>query len=198
MKLNRFLLLGAMFVAGATNANPVVQPGGGSSSASAQASARIIRPVHIQNLRPLNFGSLVRGASGTGYAVMAPVTTTGDIPPSVSGGLTAISQGSTDDFHQSLRGPATFLVQGEPNFLVSVTLPGNEPVFMINRDDNPDDKLPVTDFTMSCPPSCPLLLATPSATVGTMKFSVGAKVGVPHDAPAGWYDGQFNVTVTYN
>ena len=166
-----------------------------SATASATASARVIAPIRLQKLTPLNFGSLVRPASGTGTATMSP-TAVAPTLPTTTGGVYALLQGSNSDFHFYGPGPATFQASGENGFAVTVTLP--DAVLMIIRSGG-TETLNVDHFTTSLAGNGgTLTLAHPGDTRGVLNFTVGATVSVPAGSLSGWYDGDFNVSVNYN
>jgi hypothetical protein len=164
--------------------------------------ARIIQPLALQNVSPINFGTLIEPGSGTGSATMdvsgiGPVTGPTPQPPTTAGGVFALLQGSTDAIHTSPRGPATFYAYGEPNFTIAITLPPDG-VFLISRMGNPSDKLHVDNFHHNNVGTAQLIKALPTDQVGVLWFVVGATVTVPAATPTGWYDGTFTVSVNYN
>jgi hypothetical protein len=163
-----------------------------------QATARVILPMALQKLTPLNFGSLTWPSSGTGTATMSPNVSGFPTPqpPTTSLGVTAVSQGSTDAQHTYGPGPATFIAKGEPGFTFNLQLPSSAIIIWENGISSPT--LTVDNFTSNLPGNVgTLTLAIPSATVGTCQFMVGATVYVPTGATSGWYSGDFTVTVAY-
>jgi len=196
-KVHQLFMLGAI-VAGLSPAALAQNTATGTGN----ASARVIEPLALQNISPINFGSLTDPSSGSGYALMdvsgiGPVTGPTPQPPTTGGGVDAIAQGSTDAIHTSPRGPATFYAYGEPNFTIAITLPSNG-TFLISRMGNPSDKLHVDNFHTNNVGTAQLVKANPSDEVGVLWFVVGAKVTVPAGSPTGWYDGTFAVSVNYN
>jgi Domain of unknown function (DUF4402) len=171
-----------------------------SATTTGHASARVITAIGIQNVSPINWGSLVPPAAGSGWATQdvsatGPVTGPTPQPPITGGGVTALAQGSTDAIHTSPRGPATFYAYGEPNFTVAITLPT---VMDLHRIGNPGDILHVDNFHHNNVGSATLVKLVPSDAVGVLFFVVGATVTVPAGSPPGWYDGDFQVSVAYN
>jgi len=163
------------------------------------SNARIILPMALQKLTPLNFGSLIWPSSGTGTAVMSPNVSGFPTPqpPTTSGGVIAVTQGSTDGQHTYGPGPATFLAKGENGFTFQVQLPSSAVIIWENGISSPT--LTVDHFTTNLAGNTgTLTLAIPSATVGTCQFMVGATVYVPTGSTSGWYSGDFPVTVAYN
>jgi len=163
------------------------------------ADARIILPMALQKLTPLNFGTLIWPSTGTGSATMSPNVSGFPTPqlPTTSGGVAAILQGSTDAQHTYGPGPATFLAKGEPGFLFNVQLPTSAVIIWENGISSPT--LTVDNFISNLSGNIgTLTLAIPSATIGTCPFMVGATVHVPSGATSGWYSGDFIVTVAYN
>jgi len=164
-----------------------------------RADARVVLPMALQKLTPLNFGTLTWPSSGTGSATMSPNVSGFPTPqpPSTTGGVTAVSQGSTDGQHTYGPGPATFLAKGENGFTFNLQLPTSSIIIWENGISSPT--LTVDNFTSNLPGNVgTLTLAVPSATVGTCQFMVGATVYVPTGATSGWYSGDFPVTVAYN
>jgi hypothetical protein len=169
------------------------------SVSGVKAEARIINMMKLQELTPLNFGTLIWPSSGTGTATMSPLVSGIPTPqlPSTTGGVATTLQGSSDPQHAYGPGPGTFLAKGENGFTFVVTLPSTQIIIWENGISSPT--LTVHDFTTNLPGDIgTLTLAIPSATIGTCQFMVGATVDVPTGATSGWYSGNYPVTVAYN
>ena len=141
------------------------------------AFAEIIAPIAIAHNVDMNFGSIVPSAGGT---VALPASAS---PTRVATGPTL---GDPDDV-----AAAEFTVTGEPGKTYAITLPGNADVAL----DGPalSDPMTVTNFISS-----PTVAAGGLLTAGTQTLYVGATLNVAADQAAGVYDGDFDVTVTYN
>ena len=144
---------------------------------TATAFAEIIAPIAITWVADMNFGSIVPSAGGT---VALPASAT---PTRVATGPTL---GDPDDVAS-----AQFTVTGEPGKTYAITLPGNGEVEL----DGPalSDPMTVTAFISS-----PTVAVGGLLTAGTQTLYVGATLNVAADQAAGVYDGDFDVTVTYN
>ncbi|MEP7235130.1 MAG: DUF4402 domain-containing protein [Ignavibacteriota bacterium] len=192
-KVNQLFMLVAL-LAGLSSA-AIAQT---TASTSGHASARVITAIGIQNVSPINWGSLIPGSGGDAtqdVSGIGPVTGPTPQPPVTTGGVIAIAQGSMDAIHTSPRGPATFYAYGEPNFTVAITLPA---MMDLHRIGNPGDILHVDNFHHNNVGTATLVKLVPSDAVGVLFFVVGATVTVPAGSPRGWYDGDFQVSVAYN
>jgi len=189
-----------MLVALLAGLSPAVQAQN-SASATGHASARVIAPLGLQNISPINWGSLT-DPSSPGWATqdvsgIGPVTGPTPQPPITSANVVALAQGSTDAIHTSPRGPATFYAYGEPDFTITITLPADGTI-VLRRIGNPGDILQVSNFHHNNVGIAQLTKILPSDQVGVLFFVVGATVTIPGGSPAGWYDGDFLVSVNYN
>lgn len=143
------------------------------SSANANAAAKIIQPISISKTTDLNFASVVPSGS-TGTVV---VTAAGG--RSATGGATL---GSSTGLTQ-----AVFSVTGEPSATYTITLPSS-----ISISDGASHSMTVDTFTSD--------VASPATFpgAGSQALNVGATLNVGISQVAGSYTGTFSVTVTYN
>ena len=143
------------------------------SSASANATARIIAPISITNSTALNFGDIVpSGVTGTVVVSAASARTN-------TGGATLGSGASVS--------AATFAVGGQAGATYAITLPTS--VTITSGANN----MTVNAFTSS-PSSTGLI----PGGGGTQTLTVGATLNVGANQATGTYAGSFNVTVAYN
>ena len=177
-RFRRFVIpaLGAM-VALLVTSTVAIAAGEDTDLANSGAFAEIIAPIAIAHDVDMNFGSIVPSAGGT---VALPASAT---PTRVATGPTL---GDPDDV-----AAAKFTVTGEPDKTYSITLPGNADVEL----DGPalSDPMTVTNFISS-----PTVAAGGLLTAGTQTLYVGATLNVAADQDPGIYEGDFDVTVTYN
>lgn len=176
------------------------------ASASAEADARVVKPIKLTWNQPLAFGNLttptvaatsmmdVNGVNVTnsGYYAKNPTNTNCnsiDIGMNLYGG-----DGSP--------GPAIFTVNGEKNFSFIVTLPTGAtpvPIHLANNTQVASDLL-LTSLTccIGGNSGVPGFIGTLSNGLGNQWFAVGGTLQIPANAPSGWYQGTFDVAVSYN
>lgn len=148
-----------------------------SVSALATISVNIIAPLTATEALQLNFGRFYPGNSG-GSIVISP---TGDV--------TATSTVAIDN---SPRNPGAFVINGESNSLINVSLP-KSPISITNDKSN---HMIVDNW-----------VATPNneesgicLTDGSQKVLVGAtlNIGTLEQNPKGIYTGTYQITFSYN
>ncbi len=147
-------------------------------TASATATARIVRPIAIAKTTDINFGN-VAVSSTSGTVVLTPAGTI-----SSTGGVTLPATAGTVSV-------ASFNVTGEGNFTYSITLPSSD--YSIKNQGPGNATMIVNAFTSS--PS-----GTGTLTAGVQTLKVGATLNVNGSQPAGVYTNSagFAVTVNYN
>ena len=157
---------GALFIAGfsATYAQ---------STASADASARIVSPLQITKTADLLFGNIAAGPSaGTVDMAVNDVRT-------ASGGVTLIAAGNVSN-------AAAYDIIGYPDATFTISLPSS---ILIASGAN---DMQVDNFISS-------LGATSALDAqGAAALKVGATLNVAANQAVGLYTGSFDVTVAYN
>lgn len=194
-----------------------------SSTATATAKAKVVRPLQLTWIQPLEFGVLMPGATA-GHATIdvsgigATAVSNGNVvpmQPTTDGGLTAFNTVIAE-------GPATFLAEGEPGWTFTIAIPpsvlapiltplnpigiATTPVLELDEfnTNQPGSYVPVflDPDPVSAPPNGSGSgvggIGTLDGTTGARYFAVGARVRVEPTDPSGQYTGQFNVTVAYN
>lgn len=146
------------------------------STASANATARIITPIILTHGQDLVFGTI----ASTSSAGTVEVDTEG-VRTGTNVTLSTIVEGKA----------STYTVTGENNSTYSITLPEDDQVTISNGVAAND--MPVKTFTCSYASKESTLSAT-----GTDSFTVGATLHVAANQAVGNYTGSFNVTVNYN
>ena len=142
------------------------------ATATANSEATVVPAIAIAKDRDLDFGQVVAGGtSGTVTMSTAGVRT-------VSGGTTLGNPGN--------KGPAIFLVTGQPGAGYGIILP--DPIDLLNGGPS----MLVDNFT-----------STPSGSgimsgAGEQSVNVGAVLHVGANQPPGTYTNTFDVTVAYN
>ena len=143
------------------------------STASADASARIVSPLQITKTADLKFGNIAAGPSaGTVDMAISDVRT-------AAGGVTLISAGNVSN-------AAAFDIIGYPDATFTISLPSS---ISIASGAN---AMQVDNFVSS--------LGATSAldALGESALKVGATLNVDANQPVGLYTGSFDVTVAYN
>jgi len=166
MKKLSTIFAGALFVVGFSSAYA-------QSTASAEASARIVSPLQITKTADLKFGNVAAGpAAGTVDMAITDVRT-------ATGGVTLISAGNVSN-------AAAFDIIGAPDATFTISLPST---ILIASGAN---DMQVDNFVSS--------LGATSAldALGASALKVGATLNVDANQPVGLYTGSFDVTVAYN
>jgi hypothetical protein len=148
-------------------------------SATATATANIVRPISLLSQTNLEFGNI---AVNTNSGTVKLDATTGDREE--TGGVTLPAITGTVS-------RATFKVDGESNYLFSITLPADGVVKLTHTVDA-SQKMPVDAFLADVDVTGTNLVS------GTKEFNVGATLSVNSAQPAGEYSGTFTVSVNYN
>ena len=143
------------------------------STASADASARIVSPLQITKTADLKFGNIAAGPSaGTVDMAISDVRT-------ATGGVTLIAAGNVSN-------AAAFDIIGYPDASFTISLPSS---ILIASGAN---DMQVDNFVSS-------LGATSALDAqGEAALKVGATLNVDANQPVGLYTGAFDVTVAYN
>lgn len=181
-----------------------------SASASAEARATLVKPIHLTWENPLEFGTLVPPASGTGFATI-DVTTMGangvlghavcPVTPIMEGGAGRTDQGS------AAPSACIFLAEGQDGYTFGVELPPLQVIVTpMHRIGPGTPELTLDNFQTNLSGSDPAFGAgsgtgnggTGTLTGGYQYFAVGARLTIPSGTPPGEYSGQFNVRVYYN
>lgn len=146
-------------------------------TSNATISASIVQPVHLLNVRDLNFGNISPGET-PGTVVLTPTEAS---TRTVSGGVTLPSGSST--VHS-----AKFIVSGADGCSYSIILPST-PITLSNGTNF----MTIDNFT-----------STPSGfgtfSHGSQTICVGATLNVNANQEAGLYESteEFEITVNYN
>jgi hypothetical protein len=170
MKKMMFLFASLLFVAVLTSS---VNAQTASSTANAEASARIIAPLEILKVADLKFGNIAAGPSA-GTVVIAT-----DDARTKSGGVTLIAAGNVSN-------AASFDIVGYPDGTFTIDIPES---IIISADD---EEMTVDNFVSNLGASSTL------NTDGEANLKVGATLNVEANQAPGLYTGSFDVTVAYN
>lgn len=154
--------------AGVENAN--------TATATANATANILRGITLTKTEDLNFGQIVPNGGGIVTVSTAGVRTTAD--------TAMLIPESYDQPHA-----AAFSVAGDGGHSFSIALPASTTI------SNGSASMNVDNFTSSLGGSSTLSGSLNGP--GTQTFTVGADLHVAADQAYGAYTGTFNVTVTY-
>jgi len=142
------------------------------------AFANIVTPITITETRSLHFGTLST-SSAVGTCVLAPSgtrTQTGGVA------LTSLSPTATS---------AAYTVTGTAGIAYNISLPTTN--ITVTRNGGGGQTMTISTFISSKTGNASILSGT-----GTDSFTVGATLNVGASQVAGLYQGNFNVTVTYN
>jgi hypothetical protein len=175
MKKLGFLFAGLFVMALATQ--QVKAQDGISATGTADVKATLIRPITIEKVDDLNFGTIV-------------------VPSTTAGGTVKVDVGTTEVtgtdiiLAESLGGPltaASFTVSGDANATYTIALPE-----AVTITEPGGGEMTVTGFTSD--------LVSPATLpeTGTQTLKVGATLTVKAGQAAGEYTGSFDVIVTYN
>lgn len=149
-----------------------------SATTQGTGSITIVRPLTVTKNADLQFGTVVRPASGNGTVVISNAGAR-----SFTGGVAGLSTGATP-------GAAQFTVEGEGGQSVSVTVP--QTFQLVNGSDS----LQVT--TSNNLSGSTQTLSNGLGSTGNMTFKVGGSVPVSNGTPLGVYTGTFTVSAAYN
>jgi hypothetical protein len=149
------------------------------SSVAASGSVTLIRPLTITKNADLNFGRIVKPASGTGTVTMANTSDTAV----AAVGAVALAGISTSR--------AKFTINGEGGQVVNVTVPAN----VVISDGTPADNITVT---LNPDLGASVTLSNALAAAGSASLNIGGNLSVPNANSTGLYTGSFTVTVAYN
>lgn len=144
------------------------------ASATATASATVIKPLAVSTTTALQFGAFSTLTGGTlTVDGSGTLSTSGDVAPSSS---------------QSVA-PARFTLAGEAGATYAVTLPGSAE---LSHESAEATTLTIGAFTSHS--SSPLALDSS----GEAELAVGATLTIPASAALGTYTGSFEILVEYN
>ena len=172
--MNKFLRmasLGATVAALTLTAAPAIAAPV-SASTSANATARIIKPLTIEKQTDLDFGDITVWGTGT-----ATMSATGAIN-CPGGGTTLVCAASGT--------PAEFTVKGTNNQVVTVSMPAAVSLTTVGSTDT-------LSLALTNPGT--LTLSNSGQTGTALKF--GGSMTIPQDTDDGQYTGTFSVTVNY-
>jgi hypothetical protein len=177
-----------------------------SANANATANASVVKPIKLTWNQPLAFGNLttptvaatsmmdVNGVNVTnsGYYAKNPTNTN----------CNSISNGVNIYGGDGSPGPAIFTVNGQLNFTFIVTLPTGSTPVPIHLANNTQASADLLLDNLTCcvggQGGVPGLTGTLSNGTGNQWFAVGGTLHIPAAAPSGWYQGTFDVAVSYN
>ena len=134
------------------------------------ARAQIVKPLTLQKVSNMDFGSIVVQDNGT-----ATMDTAGNI--TCTANLTCTATGT----------PAEYKVTGTNNQVVNVTKPNVTLTNSVN---------PGTDLTLVL--SGPTQVTLPNSGATGMNFKLGGSIAIAATTKDGVYTGDLNVTVDYN
>jgi len=154
-----------------------------SGNASSRAKAQIVTAISVDNDRPLDFGTILKTASGDGGTVV--VAGTDNAFAVVGLGSFTLGTGTSSS--------ARFAVGGSPNATYTVTIPSDVLTLAPALGASTNTTVVTVDpFTSSIEEDGVL------SDVGTQSFYVGGTLIIPADAVADYYSASFDVTVAYN
>jgi len=147
------------------------------STATTNASAKILTALTITNTVPLNFGTMTVPTAATTVTVDPYGTRTS------AGNITLLAQAP-------IFTSAAYSVTGDAGATYTITLPGS---IYITGTTWPWTAMPVNGFTTSKTGNASTL-----GTGGTDSFTLGATLNLASGQAAGTYTGTFDVSVAYN
>lgn len=149
------------------------------SAQSGEGSSNIFQPIALQKLTDLEFGTVVRPATGQGVVTVDAAT--GARSLSGSGALLGSGSAATR---------ATFSVGGEGGQAFGITVPATMTMTRTGGSETISVTLSSTDTSG--------VLTGALGSAGTASFGVGGGMTVTSAAANGAYAGNFQVVVTYN
>ena len=147
------------------------------------ATATVVRPISIEAVDDLRFGSF----STTAAAQTVAIATDG---ARTSSGVLLLAQDIGF-------GAASFAVTGEGAYTYAITLPADEVVTITTGAATAPETMAVSTF-LSDPTGTGGVLSSTAGTEGTQTLLVGATITTVAEQVAGVYEGTFDVTVEYN
>ncbi|PLK27094.1 DUF4402 domain-containing protein [Novosphingobium sp. TH158] len=166
----------ALVAAGFAAAPASAQSAADTSTATANGSVTIIRPLTVTKNTDLVFGRVVQPRSGTGTVSIANNSNT-----TVAGaGAVALSGITTSH--------ATFTVDGEGGQVVTVAIPST---FDLANGSN------TITVTLSPDVGATETLSNALGAAGSKAINVGGSFSLPASQASGEYTGTFDVTVAY-
>ena len=149
-------------------------------NAWAYGKTKIVAGLQLAKTQDLQFGQIVRSA------IAGTVTLDAASANRVAAGGVTIGQNAGNT-------SARFTATGEPGYLYSLTLPTTPVALTKTVTSGTAPTMNVTNFTSTLGSSAIGTLGTD----GTQIFSVGGTLNIGASQETGEYQGQFNVTVTY-
>ena len=146
------------------------------STASANASAKILASIGLTKTIDLNFGTMTIPTLAT-TVTLSPLGVLSN-----GGNITLLAQAP-------IAAPASYNVTGDLNANYAITLPSNGTITISNGVQT----MPINNFTSS-----KLLNQSTLSGAGADSFTVGATLVLGAAQAAGSYTGTYNVTVAYN
>lgn len=160
-----------------------------SSTVNANASATILTGISCAKDGTfftggdLLFGTLI--PSATAGTVTIAAQSDYATSRSISGGVTGIAYSSSNAYTKF--GPAAFIITGEPSYAYSLTIPSSS-ISILNGANS----MVVSNWTCSMTSGANTMPGS-----GTKAFEIGGKLAVGANQVAGYYTGEFSVTVNY-
>ena len=140
---------------------------------TAQAKAKVVKPLTIQSTQNLDFGTIIL-ASGTWSGAVVRL--------SQAGALTCPSNLTCSGATQS----ATYKVTGSKGQTVSITVPS---VTLVNQLDSSQ--------TLVLTPDSPASIVLGNSGANGTNFSIGGSISLNSTTAGGTYAGTFDVTADY-
>jgi len=147
------------------------------SGPTSTVSSAVFRPLSLSNPQGLQFGTIVRPASGTGSVAID--ASTGARTP--SGGAVGLASPTPSN--------ATYVVSGEGGQAFSLSIP---PSFDMTTSGG------TATVTLTSTATGSQTLSSTLGSAGTFPFSIGGSMPVSSTAKDGAYSGSFTVSVQYN
>jgi hypothetical protein len=167
--LTRLTLLLSLFFA----ALPSAAAAQSSTEIRVSSSASVLKPLVLETLRNLDFGTIILGAVTSNQTVS--VTPTGRSCGTAGGGMTCSGTFST----------ALFRATGSNRQVVLITV--NSPATLTNANGNQ------LALTLSAPRS----VTMPNSGNSGVEFEVSGSLTVSATVPDGFYSGTFHVEIAY-
>lgn len=150
------------------------------ASASANATAKIIRPIVVTKNADLAFGTLVRGAGSVTVSTLGA--------RSVTGGVEALASTSASN--------ARFTVDGEGGQAITVTIPAT--FDLTNQTGSGAETLTVTTSNDMTGLAGAQTLSNSLGADGNLVVKVGGAFPLTATTATGSYSGSFSLTAAYN
>lgn len=178
--MKKLIALFAASIMIAISANVMAQ---NTATESANATARIINPLKINNTSDLAFGSIVNDDNG-GTVVISP-----DGSRELNLGLSALPSNTE-------KSAASYDISGDPDAFFTLTLPGS--ISIATSTDEGAPSMTVDNFTTTVAKNEALDYVGQLNDSGTLTIKVGATLNVNALQASGTYTGTYDVIVAYN